>query len=41
MDEDELREYKYRKRKEYEDRVRRQRHYIGIWIRYATFEEQL
>lgn len=27
-----------RKRKEYEDALRRQRHNLGIWIRYAQWE---
>jgi crooked neck len=27
-----------RKRKEYEDALRRQRHNLGIWIRYAEWE---
>lgn len=38
VDEDELEEYRVRKRKEYEDALRRQRHNIGIWIRYAEWE---
>lgn len=41
MDEEELDEYKYRKRKEFEDVVRRQRHHIHAWIKYALWEEQL
>jgi crooked neck len=41
MDEAELQEYKFRKRILFENRVRRQRNYLGIWIRYAQFEEGL
>jgi len=35
MDEEELEDYKLSKRKEFEDKVRRQSHHIGNWIRYA------
>jgi crooked neck len=38
-DPDELNEYRMRKRKEYEDEVRRNRMHIGTWIKYARFEE--
>lgn len=41
MDEDELEEYKLRKRKEFEDIVRRQKHNTGVWIKYASWEENL
>ncbi|CEM33045.1 unnamed protein product [Vitrella brassicaformis CCMP3155] len=38
VDDDELAEYRIRKRKEFEDTLRRQRHHIGSWIKYATWE---
>jgi Suppressor of forked protein (Suf)./HAT (Half-A-TPR) repeat. len=41
MDEEELDDYKYRKRKEFEDRVRSQKHHINLWIKYALWEESL
>merc|ERR1719379_2128403 len=37
-DEDELQMYRVRKRKEYEDIIRRQRQNVGTWIKYATWE---
>lgn len=37
-DEDELMMYKVRKRKEFEDVIRRQRQNIGSWIKYAIWE---
>ncbi|CAK9103311.1 unnamed protein product [Durusdinium trenchii] len=37
-DEDELMMYKVRKRKEYEDVIRRQRQNIGSWVKYAQWE---
>jgi len=37
-DPDELRIYKMRKRKEFEDAIRRNRHSIGTWIKYASWE---
>ncbi|KMS93693.1 hypothetical protein BVRB_028910, partial [Beta vulgaris subsp. vulgaris] len=37
-DVDELLHYRIRKRKEFEDVLRRQRHNIGVWVRYATWE---
>ncbi|CAJ1332671.1 unnamed protein product [Effrenium voratum] len=37
-DEDELMMYKVRKRKEYEDIIRRQRQNIGSWVKYAQWE---
>jgi len=38
VDEDELMMYKVRKRKEFEDIIRRQRQNIGSWVKYATWE---
>jgi len=38
MDEEELQEYRVRKRKEFEDQLRRQRHHIGQWVKYAQWE---
>ncbi|PHJ23934.1 crooked neck family 1 protein isoform [Cystoisospora suis] len=38
VDEDELQQYRVRKRKEFEDTLRRQRHHIGTWIKYAEWE---
>jgi crooked neck len=32
--------YRLRKRKEFEDRIRMNRKVMGIWMRYAAFEEQ-
>jgi crooked neck len=37
-DEDELQMYKVRKRKEFEDDIRRQRQNVGTWIKYAQWE---
>jgi crooked neck len=37
-DEDELQMYKVRKRKEFEDHIRRQRQNVGTWIKYAQWE---
>ena len=34
----ELAEYQLRKRKEFEDALRRQRHSMGVWVRYAQWE---
>ena len=34
----ELAEYQLRKRKEFEDAIRRQRHSTGLWVRYAQWE---
>ena len=34
----ELAEYQLRKRKEFEDALRRQRHAMGVWVRYAQWE---
>lgn len=38
VDEEELQEYKTAKRREFEDHLRRQRHHIGEWIKYADWE---
>jgi crooked neck len=38
-DEDELNDYKLKKRKEFEDQIRRQRYHIGCWMKYAAWEE--
>ncbi|EAN32759.1 Suppressor of forked protein (Suf) family protein [Theileria parva strain Muguga] len=37
-DEEELNFYKAQKRKDFEDTLRRQRHHIGTWIKYAVWE---
>jgi crooked neck len=41
MDEDELENYKEIKRREFEDKTRRQRYHIGLWMRYAKWEESI
>jgi len=41
MDEEELDDYKYKKRREFEEIVRRQKHHMNIWIKYALWEESL
>lgn len=38
VDEDELQMYRVRKRKEFEDVIRRQRQNIGAWVKYAQWE---
>jgi len=38
-DEDELNDYKLKKRKEFEDQIKRQRFHIGCWMKYAAWEE--
>ncbi|GBE59158.1 crooked neck family 1 isoform [Babesia ovata] len=38
VDQDELVYYKAQRRKEFEDTLRRQRHHIGTWIKYALWE---
>ncbi|KAF8819093.1 putative crooked neck family 1 protein isoform 2, partial [Cardiosporidium cionae] len=38
VDQEELQSYRIRKRKEYEDTLRRQRHHMGTWIAYAQWE---
>jgi len=37
---EELIAYRMRKRKEFEDAIRRQRQFIGTWLKYAKWEEQ-
>jgi crooked neck len=39
LDEEELQEYRLRKRRDFEDAIRRNRHAIGVWIKYAAWEE--
>jgi len=41
QDEEELSDYKLRRRKEFEDSVRRQRIHIGNWLKYAKWEESI
>ena len=41
MDEEELKEYKGNMRKEFEDKIRKQKYHIGTWIKYAIWEEGL
>ena len=38
-DEDELDEYKLKKRRDFEDQIRRNRYNIHLWIKYAEWEE--
>ena len=40
MDATELEDYKRVKRIEFEDKIRRQKHHIGNWIKYAQWEER-
>ena len=35
MDEEELDDYKYKKRREFEETLRRQKHHMNTWIKYA------
>jgi crooked neck len=37
MDDEELDSYKLRKRKEFEDNLRMQRHHIGTWVKFIYF----
>lgn len=39
-DSEELSEYRLRQRKEFEDRIRRVRWNIGVWVKYAQWEEK-
>ncbi len=39
MDQQELVEYKGEKRKEFEDKIRRNRTHVGHWLKYAAWEE--
>jgi crooked neck len=38
-DPEELADYRLRKRKSYEDQIRRNRNNIGVWLKYASWEE--
>lgn len=38
-DQEELEDFQMRKRKEFEDQIRRQRQFIGNWLKYAKWEE--
>ena len=38
MDADELDDYKYKMRKEFEEKLRMHRHHMGTWLRYAEWE---
>ena len=40
-DKEELLQYQNAKRKDFEDQIRRNRHHIGIWCRYALWEATL
>jgi len=39
MDEEELNVSKQEKRREFEDKIRRQRYNLSAWVRYAQWEE--
>jgi len=41
MDQDELKDYKFTKRKEFEEKLRMQRHHMGTWIKYAEWEASI
>jgi crooked neck len=41
MDEEELKEHKGARRKEFEDKIRKQKYHMGTWIKYAQWEEGL
>ena len=41
MDQDELVDYKYRMRKDFEDKLRMQRHHMGNWVKYAEWEANI
>jgi crooked neck len=41
MDEEELKEYKGNTRKEFEDKIRKQKYHMATWIKYALWEEGL
>jgi crooked neck len=38
LDKDELNDYKLKKRKEFEDQIKRQKYHIGCWTKYAAWE---
>lgn len=39
MDQQELIEYKGERRRDFEDKIRRNRTHVGHWLKYATWEE--
>lgn len=41
MDQDELKDYKFNKRREFEEKLRMQRHHMGTWIKYAEWEASI
>jgi crooked neck len=41
MDKSELEDYKLRKRRTFEEKVRKQKNLIGHWVKYAVWEESL
>ena len=41
QDAEELEDYKYRMRRDFEDMIRRQRHHLGNWIKYAEWEASI
>ncbi len=41
MDETELEDYKLRKRRGFEEKIRKQKNLMGYWIKYALWEESL
>lgn len=41
MDEEEMENYKLRKRTDFEQAVKMKRHYLGQWIKYALWEENI
>ena len=41
MDPDELDDYKYRMRNDFENSLRKQRHYMGTWLKYAEWEASI
>ena len=40
-DPDDMEDYKYRQRKDFEDSIRRQVHHIGNWMKYAEWEASM
>ena len=40
-DKEELEDYKYRMRRDFEEQIRRQRQHIGNWIKYAEWEASI
>jgi len=41
MDDEEMENYKLRKRTEFENIVKNKRHYFGTWMKYALWEENI